>query len=107
MRQWVVRGAFAALMATCLVVIAGAASPSGHARGISYSTLNPIQKRLVSGALAQTLGPATVSKSSPTANAATAAHCVNPTGGGDESDEADNECAPDSYGPPTGSGGGG
>ena len=34
------------------------------------------------------------SRSAPTANAA---ECVNPTGGGDEADEADNECAPDSF----------
>jgi hypothetical protein len=85
-----------------MIVLAGAASPSGHARGISYSSLNPIQKRLASGALAQSLG----STGAPTARAATAS-CVNPTGGGDESDEADNECAPNSYAAPSVGGGAG
>ena len=72
--------------------------------GLRYDSLNPIQKKLVSGALAQSLGPA--SNQGATPNAAAATRCVNPTGGGDEADEADNECAPDSFATPTGNGGG-
>jgi len=41
-----------------------------------------------------------------TPNAAAATRCVNPTGGGDEADEADNECPPDNFATPTGNGGG-
>jgi hypothetical protein len=106
MKRLLLRGTFGAI-ALAIVILAGAASPSGHARGISYSSLNPIQKKLVSGALAQALAPSSVggSKSAPTARAATTSGCVNPTGtGGDQADEADNECAPDSYGPPSGGG---
>jgi hypothetical protein len=88
-----------------VVLIAGAAVQPEKASGISYSTLNFIQKKLVSGALAQTLGP--TSTGGPQAAATTAGSgCVNPTGGGDESDEADNECAPDSFASPGGGGGG-
>ena len=101
MKHLLLRGAFCAI-ALAIIVIAGAASPASHARGISYSSLNPIQKRLVSGALAQSLGP--VNSSPSTARAAATSGCVNPTGGGDESDEADNECAPDNYAAPSGGG---
>ena len=69
--------------------IAGAASPAGNARGISYSSLNPIQKRLVSGALAMSLGP----------EASPAATCGTGQSGGDEPDEADNACPPSSFAP--------
>jgi hypothetical protein len=90
-----------------LVLIAGAAVQPQTASGISYSTLNPIQKRLVSGALAETLGFSSAGASG-IRSAATRSTCVNPTGGGDEGDEADNECAPDALSPVSpGSGGGG
>jgi hypothetical protein len=71
-----------------LVVASGAVTPSGHAGGLNYGHLTKIQKRLASGMFTEALGPTT-------------ATCVNPTGG-DEADEADNECAPDSYAPPAG-----
>jgi len=99
MKRLLLRGGTAAAIVLGLVVIAGAASPSSHAHGISYASLNPIQKRLVSGALSMSLGPAS---GGPTSRAATATACVNPTSGGDEADEADSECAPDNYGPPSG-----
>ena len=105
MKHLLLRGAVVGI-ALAIVVLAGAASPSGHARGISYSSLRPIQQKLVSGALAQALAPTSPSGKAPTAHAATSG-CVNPTGGGDESDEADNECAPDNYAAPSGGGPGG
>jgi len=79
-----------------VVVLAGAASPTSHATGLSFADLNKIQKKLASGLFAQMLGGA----ASPSARAAT--RCVNPTGGGDEGDEADNECPPSSFSSPTG-----
>jgi len=33
-----------------LAIAAGAAAPAGHAHGLSYASLKPIQKKLVSGA---------------------------------------------------------
>jgi hypothetical protein len=99
------RGALAVL-ALSLALIAGAAVQPQRASGISYSTLNYIQKKLVSGALAQTLAPTSTS-SGPHAAATNGSACVNPTGGGDESDEADNDCPPDSLTPAPGPGGGG
>ena len=42
-----------------VAAIAGAASPAGHAKGISYHSLNKIQKRLISGSLAMSLVGAT------------------------------------------------
>jgi hypothetical protein len=95
-----------AVLTLGVVLIAGAAVRPHAATGISYSTLNGIQKKLVSGALAETLGSPSTS-SSPNAAATSAGACVNPAGGGDESDVADNECAPDSFAAPGGPGGGG
>jgi hypothetical protein len=96
---------FAVLAITIAVAIAGAASPSGHARGISYDSLLPIQKKLVSGALQMGL-----SFSQPSGNAAihaaTTAGCGTGQSGGDEPDEADNACPPDSFAPAPGPGGG-
>ena len=104
MKYSLLRGGIAALMALGVVVVVGAGSPSGHARGISYAGLNPIQKKLVSGALAQALGPASVSSQGAASHAAATVQCVNPVGGGEEADEADNECAPDSFAPTSGGG---
>jgi hypothetical protein len=98
------RGALA-LLALSLAIVAGAAVQPRSASGISYSTLNLIQKKLVSGELAQTLGTSSTS-SGLHAAATNGTACVNPTGGGDENDEADNECAPDGFAPPTGPAGG-
>lgn len=79
----------AVLVVGAVAGIAGAASPAGNARGISYSRLSPIQKRLVSGALAMSLGP----------EASPAATCGTGQSGGDEPDEADNACPPSSFAP--------
>ena len=54
-----------------VAAIAGAATP-GHAKGISYQSLNKIQKRLISGGLAMSLTRAT-----PTSQAADAETCGN------------------------------
>ena len=84
-----------------LAIVAGATAPAGHARGLSYASLKPIQKKLVSGALAQTLGPTTPAGAvRPNATPA----CVNPVSGGDEPDEADDECPPDTFAAPSGNG---
>jgi hypothetical protein len=93
-------------LGVALALVAGASAPSGHAHGLSYDSLQPIQKRLVSGALAQALGGAAPATGA--ARPAAASGCVNPVSGGDEADEADNECPPDSLSPlgPGGSGGG-
>jgi hypothetical protein len=90
-----------------VVAIAGAATPSGHARGISYNSLTPIQKRLVSGELAMSLGPATPTKGTASKlHLAATATCGNGQIGSDEPDEADNACPPENYGPdPAGAGG--
>lgn len=93
LRAVVVIGAVAA--------IAGAASPAGHAKGISYHSLNKIQKRLISGGLAMSLVGAT-----PTSQASDTETCGNGDNGGDEPDEAPS-CPPDSFSPAPGPGGGG
>jgi hypothetical protein len=82
-----------------IAAIAGAASPAGQAKGISYHSLNKIQKRLISGSLAMSLVGAPASEASDTAT------CGNGAGGGDEPDEAPS-CPPDSYTPAPGPGGG-
>ena len=76
-----------------VAAIAGAASPAGHAKGISYHSLNKIQKRLISGSLAMSLTGAT-----PTSQASDTETCGNGDDGGDEPDEAPS-CPPDSYSP--------
>jgi hypothetical protein len=81
-----------------VAAIAGAAAPSGQAKGISYHSLNKIQKRLISGSLAMSLTGATAQSSS-------TADCGNGDNGGDELDEAPS-CPPDSYSPAPGPGGG-
>src|SRR5215831_2937971 len=43
-------------MSAFVVILLGAAAPSGHARGISLASLNPVQRAHVSGALAAALG---------------------------------------------------
>jgi hypothetical protein len=83
-----------------VAAIAGAASPAGHAKGISYHSLNKIQKRLISGGLAMSLVGAT-----PTAQASEDETCGSGENGGDEPDEAPS-CPPDSYSPAPGPGGG-
>ena len=71
------------LVIGAVAAIAGAASPAGHAKGISYHSLNKIQKRLISGSLAMSLVGAT-----PAAKSAETATCGNGENGGDEPDEA-------------------
>jgi hypothetical protein len=83
-----------------VAAIAGAASPAGHAKGISYHSLNKIQKRLISGSLAMSLVGAT-----PTAQSSDTETCGNGDNSGDEPDEAPS-CPPDSYSPAPGPGGG-
>jgi hypothetical protein len=87
------------LVIGAVAAIAGAASPAGQAKGISYHSLNKIQKRLISGSLAMSLVGAPASQASDTAT------CGNGAGGGDEPDEAPS-CPPDSYSPAPGPGGG-
>ena len=72
-----------ALMAALVLMVS---APTAQAK--NWDHLTKMQKRLASGAMSTALAPAT-------------AGCVNPTGGGDEGDEADNECAPDSYASPS------
>jgi hypothetical protein len=83
-----------------VAAIAGAATPAGHAKGISYHSLNKIQKRLISGSLAMSLTGATS-----TSQASDTETCGNGDSGGDEPDEAPS-CPPDSYSPAPGPGGG-
>jgi hypothetical protein len=84
-----------------IAAIAGAATPAGNAKGISYHSLNKIQKRLISGSLAMSL----VGTPS-TAKSADEEACGNGDSGGDEPDEAPS-CPPDSYTPAPGAGGAG
>ncbi|HKD93128.1 MAG TPA: hypothetical protein VKB43_00260 [Gaiellaceae bacterium] len=93
------QGVRVALVIGAIAAIAGAASPTGQAKGISYHSLNKIQKRLISGSLAMSLVGA------PTSKAAETAACGNGANGGDEPDEAPS-CPPDSYSPAPGPGGG-
>ena len=72
----------ALLVIGVVAAIAGAASPAGHAKGISYHSLNKIQKRLISGSLAMSLTGAT-----PTSQASGTETCGNGDDGGDEPDE--------------------
>jgi hypothetical protein len=90
----------AVIVIGAIAAIAGAASPAGHAKGISYHSLNKIQKRLISGSLAMSLVGAT-----PTSQASDTETCGSGDGGGDEPDEAPS-CPPDSYTPAPGPGGG-
>jgi hypothetical protein len=92
----------AVLVIVVIAVIAGAASPAGQAKGISYHSLNKIQKRLISGSLAMSLVGAPTSRAALRANAV---ECGNPNAGGDEPDEAPS-CPPDNYTPAPGAGGG-
>jgi hypothetical protein len=70
-----------ALLALSLAALPG----SAHATSMNWDNLNKMQKRLASGAMEIALAPSDASQ------------CVNPTAGGDEGDEADNECPPDNY----------
>ncbi|HEY2354615.1 MAG TPA: sialidase family protein [Gaiellaceae bacterium] len=93
----------ALLVIAAIAAIAGAASPAGQAKGISYNSLNKIQKRLMSGTLAMALsgGPSTTS----TTKASQAVACGVTTSTGDEPDEAPS-CPPNSYSPAPPAGGG-
>ena len=93
------QGVRVVLVIGAIAAIAGAASPAGQAKGISYHSLNKIQKRLISEAFAMSLVGA------PTSEASDTAACGNGAGGGDEPDEAPS-CPPDSYSPAPGPGGG-
>src|SRR5262249_19279993 len=83
--------ASALALGVALVIAAGAAAPSGHARGLTYAGLNPVQKAHVSGALAAALGPST---STDTANTATATPGCSTIDPGEEGDEGDDACPP-------------
>src|SRR6516165_4050808 len=87
------------LVIGAIAAIAGAASPAGQAKGISYHSLNKIQKRLISGSLAMSLVGA------PKSEASDSATCGNGANGGDQPDEAPS-CPPDSYSPAPGANGG-
>jgi hypothetical protein len=102
MRRGTLRALRAVLVIGVIAAIAGAASPSGHAKGISYHSLNKIQKRLISGGLAMSLtGPTGQSQA-----AQSETECGSGDNGGDEPDEAPS-CPPDSYTPAPDAGGGG
>jgi hypothetical protein len=57
---------------------------------MNWQHLTKMQQKLASGALEIALAPNS------------GVQCVNPTGGKDEGDEADNECPPDNYSAPSG-----
>jgi hypothetical protein len=82
-----------------VAIVVGAAAPSGSARGISYASLNPVQKAHVSGALAAALGSRGVA-----AKAVLAPGCssIDP---GEEGDEGDDACPPANFAPAGGGGG--
>jgi hypothetical protein len=85
------RGLYALLTAVALIALSLVIMPTAaHGQPMNWQHLTKMQKRLASGALQIALAPADAST------------CVNPTGGGDEGDEADNECAPDNYMSPSG-----
>jgi hypothetical protein len=104
MKKRSLQALFIGLAIAIAVTIAGAASPSGHARGISYNSLLPIQKKLVSGALQMGL-TFNAASGKAAVHAATTASCGTQDGG-DEGDEADDACPPDSFAPTPGPGGG-
>jgi len=79
----------AAVIGVAVGLVALAGSTSVQATGFNYGHLNQIQKRLASGAFTEALAPATST-------------CINPPPGGDEGDEADDLCPPDSYASPSG-----
>jgi hypothetical protein len=69
------------LLAVSLMALPGSAS----AQGVNWQHLTKMQKRLASGAMEMALAPSDTTG------------CINPVAGGDEGDEADNECPPDNY----------
>jgi len=87
-----------------IVVLVGAAAPSGHARGVSYESLSPVQKAHVSGALAAALGSSNAG-AKPAGKAATPAPACNTMGPGEEGDEGDDACPPGNFAPAGGGGG--
>ena len=91
----------AILAIAAITAIAGAASPAGQAKGISYNSLNKIQKKLMSGTLSMALSgtPSTTTRSSSTVE------CGAVESTGDEPDEAPS-CPPESYSPALTIGGG-
>jgi hypothetical protein len=93
--------ASAIAVSVAVVIVAGAAAPSGHARGISYASLNPVQKAHVSGALAAALG-STTPAATPTGAATAACGTIDP---GEEGDEGDDACPPGNYAPAGGGAG--
>ena len=93
--------ASALAVSVAVVIVAGAAAPPGHARGISYASLNPVQKAHVSGALAATLGSSNVA-ATPTASATSACGTIDP---GEEGDEGDDACPPSNFAPAGGGAG--
>src|SRR4051794_21237237 len=85
------RGLYALLAALALIALSLVVTPtSAHGQPLNWQHLTKMQKRLASGPLQIALAPSSD------------AQCVNPTGGGDEGDEADNECAPDTFMSPSG-----
>ena len=91
-----------------VVLLVGAAVPSGHARGISYASLNPVQRAHVSGALAAALGSSHAG-AKPAAkiaeHAAAAAPACSTMDPGEEGDEGDDACPPGNLAPAGGGGG--
>ena len=91
-----------------VVILVGAAVPSGHARGISYASLNPVQRAHVSGALAAALGSSHAG-AKPAAkiaeHAAAAAPACSTMDPGEEGDEGDDACPPGNFAPAGGGGG--
>jgi len=92
----------AALVIGVIAAIAGAASPAGQAGHISYSSLNKIQKRLISGSLAMSMVGAPTTAA---AQSSQSAECGNDESSGEEPDEAPS-CPPDGYSPTPGPAGG-
>jgi hypothetical protein len=84
-----------------VVILAGAAAPSGNAHGLTYASLNPVQKAHVSGALAAALG----SSNTVTQEAAVPAGACSKLDLGEEGDEGDDACPPGNYAPAGGAGG--
>ncbi len=91
-----------------VVALVGAAAPSGHARGISYASLNPVQRAHVSGALAAALGSSSVGAKPAgkiAEHAVSAAPACSTMDPGEEGDEGDDACPPGNFAPAGGGGG--
>lgn len=89
----------AVLLIAVIAAIAAAASPTGQAKGLSYQSLNKIQKRIISGSLAMSLvGAPSAERAAVRANGVL---CGNGSNSGDAPDQAPS-CPPDTYTPAPG-----